>query len=372
MTIIIDKDIPFIQGVFEPYAHVVYAGGGEINREMVKEADALIIRTRTKCNANLLSGSQVKLIASATIGKDHVDTAWCEKEGIRFINAAGCNAGGVMQYVYTALFGLAHKKGIRLRYNTNPLACEPVENRSVLGVIGVGNVGSKVAQLGEYLGFEVLRNDPQKEREQTLAFNQGYITLTDFKSYYSLDYLLEHADIITMHVPLDNATLQMANPVFFFKMKAGSVFINTSRGEVVNEDALLRFSSKLSGLILDVWNHEPEMNRELLAQSDIATPHIAGYSYEGKVNGTTMVVKGVAEFFNIKELADFSVPDPDTDADRRTLQLAGMSQDKIWQSLNNIFPIFDMDKLLRENPEKFEQIRSNYKYRREFYVNCKR
>lgn len=358
MKVIIDKDIPFIEGVFEPFAEVVYQKGGAIDPQMVKSADALIIRTRTICNKELLEGSSVKIIASATIGKDHVDLDYCAANGITFINAAGCNAAGVMQYVFTALYGVAQKKGIELPLSKG--------KKRVMGVIGVGNVGSKVAELGEYLGFDVLRNDPIKEREQTMAFNNGDLQLKDFKDYYSLEYLLEHSDIITVHVYLDETTRGMVDESFLKQMKEGGVFINSSRGEVVNEQALLLVKDKLKAIVLDVWNHEPAIDCNLLAVCDIATAHIAGYSYEGKLNGTQMVVRGVANFFDIKELTDFVIL-PDT-PNPNHISLNGLPKEKIYEILNHIFPIFEESAALKNHPADFEKIRSNYKYRREFYV----
>ncbi len=358
MKIVIDKDIPFIKGVFEPFAEVVYMKGADIDAGVVKDAQAIIVRTRTRCGRELLEGSSVKIIASATIGKDHVDMDYCNANGIKFTNAAGCNAGGVMQYVFTALYALGNEKGISF----------PVSGgkRKVLGVIGVGNVGSKVAELGEYLGFEVLRNDPPKEREQTLAFNNGYLPPEDFKDYYSLEYLLGHSDIITLHVCLDETTRGMADGEFFSKAGNGVIFINTSRGEVVDETALLGCVNKPGGLILDVWNNEPDINRELLASADISTPHIAGYSYEGKLNGTGMVVQSVADFFGIEQLKKFTVIPCTPNVNH--ISLKELPQNKIYEILNNIFPIFEQSRILKNAPVDFEEIRSNYKYRREFYV----
>ncbi|MEG0890591.1 MAG: 4-phosphoerythronate dehydrogenase [Bacteroidales bacterium] len=358
MKIVIDKDIPFIEGVFEPFAKVIYEKGAAINSALIKDADALIIRTRTKCNEELLKDSSVKIIASATIGKDHVDINYCVEHGIKFINAAGCNAGGVMQYVFTALFAVAQKKGIQLPLSGN--------KKKVLGVIGVGNVGSKVAELAEYLGFEVLRNDPIKEREQTLAFNSGKLQLNNFKAYYSLEYLLEHSDIITLHVYLDEITCGMVNCKFLDSVKNNAVFINTSRGEVVDEQALLLKKDKFLAIILDVWNNEPNINSLLVAQADISTPHIAGYSYEGKLNGTQMVVQGIANFFDIEILKKFIITPQSPNANY--FNLKEMSQNKICELLNDIFPIFELSRILLDNPSDFEKIRGNYKYRREFYV----
>lgn len=385
MKIIIDSNIPFIKGVFEPYCEVVYLSGKDFSKESIKDADALIIRTRTKCNCQLLEGSSVKFIATATIGTDHIDLDYCARSGIAVANAAGCNAGGVMQYVFTALYSLAVKNGFVLpcrdkmfagrRNQMENFVGYPASGRlsgsspikKVMGVIGVGNVGSKVAQFAEYMGFEVLRCDPFKEREQTLAFNAGELKLQDFKDYYSLDYLLENSDIVTMHTWLDNSTLGMANSEFFSKMKSGAIFINASRGEVVDEYALMETIDKFSAVVIDVWNGEPVINSQLLKMVDIATPHIAGYSYEGKINGTEMSVKAVADFFDIVPLKAFE--SSKNGYKRIYVDFEGLNNMQVSEKLTGIFPIFEDDFNLRANPDSFEQLRSNYNYRQEFYAN---
>ena len=364
MKILIDKNIPFIGGVFEPFAQVQYLKGDEFTPQTVKEADVLIIRTRTKCNRALLEGSSVKFISTATIGTDHIDLNYCKDAGIAVANAAGCNAGGVMQYVFTALYYLSGKKGFDLPAGDKKIG---IETKRVLGVIGTGNVGSKVADLGEKLGFEVLRCDPLKEREQILAFNRGELKVDDLKDFYSLDYLLDHSDIVTMHTWLDDTTRGMADEAFFARMKQGSVFINASRGEVIDDKALIFNAKKFSAVVIDVWNGEPHINPALLDVADIATPHIAGYSYEGKLNGTSMAVCSVAKFANIPQLMDFIAPtdSPNTNC----LDFSGLNKEQINEQLVGIFPIFEDDYNLRSNPGDFEYLRSNYKYRREFYVN---
>ena len=363
MKILVDKDIPFIEGVFEPFAQVEYLSGKEFAPSNVKDADALVIRTRTKCNAALLEDSSVKFIATATIGMDHIDLDYCTASGIAVANAAGCNAGGVMQYVFTSLYALACKKGIILPDGINSA---PEGKKLTLGVIGAGNVGSRVANMGEYMGFEVLRCDPAKERAQTLAFNNGYMKLHEFKDYYSLDYLLENSDIVTLHTDLNPTSRGMAGEEFFSKMKDGAIFINSSRGEVVVDEALLESVGKMKGVILDVWNCEPALNLMLMEAADIATPHIAGYSYEGKVNGTAMAVKAVAEHFGIEGLQDFKI----VPAEKNTnfFSKNELSQYQISEYFQNIFPIFGHCGDLKQNPQNFELLRSNFKYRREFYV----
>ena len=181
MKIVADSFIPFLEGVFEPYAEVVYKEGPEICREDCLDADVLITRTRTRCGAELLEGTSVKMISTATIGTDHIDLPWCEEHGIEVYNAAGCNAGGVMDYVFSALYGVAARKKI------------PLQNAK-LGIVGVGHVGRKVERAGRKLGFQILRCDPPRaEREG----REGFLTL---------DELLAEAQIVTLHVPLDETT----------------------------------------------------------------------------------------------------------------------------------------------------------------------
>ncbi len=359
MRFIIDRDIPFIKGVFEPFGDVIYAKGGDINAELVKDADALIIRTRTKCDQQLLGDSSIKIIATATIGTDHIDKEYCRERGIIVESAAGCNALAVMQHIFTAIYGCAERLNISLPTNSNG-------ERVKIGVVGVGNVGSRVAMLGEYLGFEVLRNDPIKEREQTLAFNRGDLRLEDFKQFYSLDYLLENSDIITMHTYLDDVTRGFVNGDFLGKIKDGALFINSSRGEVVDEKALLEYKEKFDAIILDVWGNEPNISLPLLEATTLATPHIAGYSYEGKMNGTQMVVKAIANYFNIEQLMGFEIIP--SEPNLNNLKLKDLNQDELNRYFQSIFPIFNEDKLLRENHSNFEQLRSDYIYRREFKV----
>ncbi len=363
MKILVDKDIPYIKGVFESYAQVEYLSGKEFSSFNVKDADALVIRTRTKCNAALLEGSSVKIIATATIGLDHIDIEYCKNAGIVVENAAGCNSGGVMQYVFTSLYALACKNNILLPDGNNPT---PDGKKLTLGVIGVGNVGRKVANMGEYMGFEVLRCDPAKERAQTLAFNNGYMKLNEFKDYYSLDYLLENSDIITLHTDLNPTSRGMAGEEFFSKMKDGAIIINSSRGEVVNDEALIKAVGKMRGVIIDVWNGEPALNLQLMEAADIATPHIAGYSYEGKVNGTVMAVKAIANYFGLDGLKDFKIVP--TEKNNNFFNKNELSQNQISEYFQNIFPIFEHCADLKANPQDFELLRSNFKYRREFYV----
>ena len=272
LKIVADSNIPFLKGVFEPYADMVYIDGLNIGRQDVRDADALIIRTRTRCNESLLGDSRISMIATATIGTDHIDFGFCDSRGIEVHNSQGCNAGGVMQYVFSALYGTASRKSIKL-------------DHPVMGIIGVGNVGKKIEHLARYLGFDVLRCDPPR------AAKEGP------EGFCSLEYLLMNSTIVTLHTPLDETTRRMADSDFFSLMRPGSFFINAARGEIVDEAALMEAIPKLGPVIIDTWNHEPDINTALMDMVDIATPHIAGYSYQGKLNGTASA--GKAQWYGI-------------------------------------------------------------------------
>ena len=344
IKIVVDRFIPFINGIMEPYADVVYIEGKNIGPDDVRDADALIIRTRTRCGVELLEGSRVRIISTATIGTDHIDVDWCNANGIMVANAAGCNAGGVMEYVYSALYGTAARKSINLKNKT-------------IGIIGVGNVGRRVEKIARYLGFNLLKCDPPRE-----AVEGSF-------EFCSLDKLLKNSDIVTLHVPLNETTKNMAGQAFFKSMKKGAFFINAARGEVVDEQALMKAIPKLGPVIIDTWNNEPDINRELMDMVDIATPHIAGYSYQGKQNGTASAVRSVARYFGIQALYEFF---PKTDIPEREavkLDLRGLNQGEIASVLQYNYPIFTDDFMFRLAPEDFERLRSEYNYRREFYID---
>ena len=344
LKIVADKAIPFLEGVFDPYADMTYLPGDKIGPEDVRDADVLMVRTRTKCNADLLEGSKVKFIATATIGTDHIDFPYCDSKGIVVRNAPGCNAGGVMEYVFSALYGLASRKSISLQGDT-------------IGIIGVGHVGSLIERMGRALGFRILKCDPPRaEAEGSFGF-------------CDLEYLLQNSQIVTLHVPLNEATRGMADSEFFSLMQPGAFFINAARGEVVCDDALKAAIPKLGPVIIDTWNHEPDIDLDLMDKVAIATPHIAGYSYQGKQNGTAAAVRAVAHYFGITELYEFF---PKTDLPENEavkLDLKGLNQGEIASVLQYNYPIFTDDFMLRLNPENFDKLRSEYNYRREVYID---
>lgn len=345
MKIVIDKAVPFIEGVFEPYVdEVVYKEGSEINRNDVMDADALVTRTRTRCNAELLEGTSVKMIATATIGTDHIDLPWCEQHSIFVRNAAGCNAGGVMNYVFSAIYGAAAR-------NSMPLT------GSTIGIVGVGSVGSRVEAMARQLGFKVLLCDPPRAKKEGPAH------------FCALEYLLENSDIVTLHVPLDDSTRHMADSSFFSKMRQGAIFVNAARGELVVDEDLLYAIPHLGPVIIDTWNGEPKVNRELMEKVAVATPHIAGYSYQGKQIGCMMAVRSVARFFGFTPLFDFFPPASVKELEAVKLDLRGKTQGEVAAIMQYNYPIFSDDFLFRSNPDTFEYLRENYQFRREFYID---
>lgn len=350
MKIIADSKIPFLKGVLEPYAEVEYLSPKEIVKEKLINADALIIRTRTHCNADLLEGTKVKLITTATIGYDHVDAEYCASKNIKWKNAPGCNSTSVMQYISSALLLLTKKKNLNL-------------NELTLGVIGVGNVGSKVEKAAKLLGMNVLLNDPPRARKE------------GSNKFTELDELISKSDIITIHVPLYkegiNKTYHLADESFFAKMKNGAMLFNSSRGPVVNGNALKSAisSGRISASLLDVWEHEPAIDMELLKMVDIATPHIAGYSSDGKANGTAVCVNEVNEFFNLglkKNWYPEAIPPPLNSADIEIDCKNLTAQEIFFKTVIPTYNVMDDDADLRSSPESFERLRNDYRVRREF------
>lgn len=359
MKIVADDKIPFLRGALEPMAEVIYLPGKSIDKESIRDADALLVRTRTKCTEALLKGSGVKFIGTATIGYDHIDTHYCEKNNIHWTNAPGCNSSSVNQYVVAALLALAQQNNFTLEGRT-------------LGIVGVGNVGSKVQKSAAALGMKVLLNDPPRER---IEGRKNFVLLGD---------ILYNADIITVHVPLnivgEDQTWHLFNEKSFKKMKKGTWFINSSRGEVAETGSLREaLSTGKIRAVTDVWENEPDIDQAVMKMSFISTPHIAGYSTDGKANGTSMIVRALSEYFDLpfKEWYPSNVPPPSKPGIE--LNGAGKSdQEIIREAVNHSYNILNDDERLRLNPEQFEHQRGTYPLRREFTsysvrtTNCSR
>lgn len=338
MKIVIDDKIPYIREAISRITDdAVYKKGAEINAHDVKDADALIVRTRTRCDEQLLRGSKVSFVATATIGYDHIDTAYMQQAGIRWMNCPGCNASSVAQYVGAVLALLQRDKGITL-------------NQSTIGVVGCGHVGSKVAQVARREGMKVLLCDPPRaERE-----GQGH--------FVDLPTIAREADIITFHVPLtregNHNTWHLADQAFFNSLQRRPVVINSSRGAVVDNRALLHalIYNKVREAVVDTWENEPRLLLPLLQRVWIGTPHIAGYSADGKVNADNMVVEALCRHFNLPcppRITPPALPHPFTpSADPHT---------RLLQYYN---PLADSQKL-KQHPQAFEQLRGEYPVRRE-------
>ncbi|MDP4238772.1 MAG: 4-phosphoerythronate dehydrogenase PdxB [Bacteroidota bacterium] len=348
MKIIIDDKIPYIQGAFESVAEVVYLPGSKTTPEIVKDADAIITRTRTICNEKLLAGSTVKFIATATIGYDHIDTDYCDQVGIRWTNAPGCNSKSVEQYIASTLMVLAERKRLQLK-------------DLCIGVVGVGNVGSKVANVCNLLGMKVLLNDPPREREE------------GSNSFVNLDRIKKEADIITLHVPLnlkgEDATFHLVNEVFLYSLKKKTILINSCRGEVVKTIDVKKAlkTGQIADFVCDCWENEPDIDLELLEMTELATPHIAGYSKDGKATGTRMSVHAISDFFGLG-LNNWQPTGVELPS-HPIIELNGTrmnEQEIISKAILSTYDIRNDDILFRNNPVLFEQLRGDYPTRREF------
>jgi erythronate-4-phosphate dehydrogenase len=347
LRILIDQNIPFIQGLLDATADVIYFPGNKISSEEVKNADGLVIRTRTKCNADLLKDSNIKFIASATIGFDHIDTEFCKENNISWANAPGCNASSVEQYVVSTLLSLAKKYNFELKNKT-------------IGIVGVGNVGNRVKNAAFALGMNVILNDPPRQRSETLP------------NFVDLDFIQKNADIISFHVPLIkrgiDKTLDLVNSLFFENVKKGIILLNTSRGEIIDEAALEQAIDNgiIQAAVLDVWRNEPNINQRLLNKITFATPHIAGYSADGKAKGTEMSIISVCNAFQI-QISDWTaleIPKPKN----AFIQIDCKSknnQEIIFEVYKQCYSILEDDSLLRKSPADFEKFRENYPLRRE-------
>ena len=323
MKVVVDNKIPYIKEAVGRIAdEVVFLPGADFTKESVKDADALIVRTRTRCDRGLLEGTRVKFIATATIGYDHIDTEYCREAGITWTNCPGCNAGSVEQYVRSALGLLQRKKGLDLKNAT-------------IGVVGVGHVGSRVARMAGELDMKVLLNDPPRaDRGES-----GFVGLAT---------IARECDVITFHTPLNRdgayRTYHLADEDFLFSLKRTPYLINSSRGEVVDTASLLAAlaAGRVKDAVIDTWEHEPDISKELLEAAFLATPHIAGYSADGKANATRMSLEALCRFFGVDVEFEITPPEGPSDYDP--------TRDSEW---------------LKAAPGKFEWFRGNYPIRRE-------
>ncbi len=331
MKIIVENKIPFIKGVLEPFGEVEYLSPGSFTPEAVADADALIVRTRTRCDASLLEGSKVKFIATATIGTDHIDLPWCESRGIKVANAPGCNAPAVAQYVLSSVL--------------NVFKDEKLENLAI-GIVGVGHVGRIVEQWARGLGMKVLLCDPPR------AAAEGS------ENFVSLNEIARQCDVITFHTPLTKAgeypTCHLADRKFFDACQRTPLVINSARGPVTDTAAMIEAVDRkvIRKPVVDCWENEPEISAPLLKRAVITTPHIAGYSYQGKMRATAMAVKAFCDNFGFETPATPELlPYPPQK----------LSAEEICYSYD---PFVDTNNL-KADRSQFEALRNNYNYRNE-------
>ncbi len=356
MKIIADENIPFVEEGFRPLGAVRVMSGRAITHEALKDAEMLVVRSITRVDRALLDGTPVRFVGTCTIGFDHIDLGYLAKHGIAFASAPGSNATSVAEYIVYGTLEFAHRLGFRLEGKT-------------LAVIGVGNVGSRVARRGEALGMRVLLNDPPLARA------------TGDAKYRPLDEVLPEADIVTLHVPLEkdgqDPTWRMVNEPFLARMKRGAILFNSSRGGVQDERALLaaKRSGKLAALFLDVWADEPEVDVETLAAADLASPHICGYSADGKVAGVVMIQRAACKVLGVKSDWDPSDQLPPPALREATLSECGGHFEDVLRPL--VLATYDFpgdDRRMREilalpadkRAKHFDALRKDYPCRREF------
>jgi len=401
MKIVADPNIPFVREAFSALGEIQFVAGRQINASAVRDADMLLVRSVASVNAALLDNSKVRFVATATIGTDHVDQAYLCERGIGFASADGSNANSVAEYVVTAMLEIAHRNQFRLR-------------DKALGVVGVGNVGRRVVRHAEALGMRVLQNDPPRERAEvgrdsvhdTRAGRRarregdgqpGGLSLPQF---VSLERLLAEADIITLHVPLTRVGQASSLPNFLpedatfhlFDTKRLAalalhaegtqhearrpILINSARGAVVDNKALLEVivTKKLSGVVLDVWEGEPNIRADLLAAVDLGTPHIAGYSFDGKLNGTRMIYWAACEFFKLNAAWQPQLPPPPVPQMEVAAAPGENDEDVLRRVIKHVYDITADDAALRRivgAPDgigaSFDKLRAGYPVRREFF-----
>jgi erythronate-4-phosphate dehydrogenase len=355
MKIVADANIPFVKECFSSIGEVQTISGREIASNVIGDAEVLLVRSITRVDETLLRGCNVRFVGTATIGFDHVDVGYLQRNNIGFVSAPGSNANSAAEYIIAALLEIAQRREIVL------------EGMSI-GVIGVGNVGSRVAAKCEALGMQVFHNDPPLQRQ------------TGDPKYLPIEKLYG-CDFVTLHTPLTfegvDKTFHLADDRFFRSLKRGCVFLNTARGAVVDSQALKKAIQmyRLDAVVLDVWENEPGIDTELLQMVDIGTPHIAGYSLDGKIAGMIMLYNSVCEYFGLKpeyDVADF-LPEPNV-SELQVEQEGDSEQNMILNIVRRIYDIRSDDAALRgilREPKGtrgkfFDALRKNYHIRREF------
>ncbi len=351
MNLIVDENISFAEEAFSQFGKVKLLHGRKITKEEINAADILIVRSITKVNKELLEDTPIKFVGTATIGTDHIDLEYLKKRNIFFKDAAGCNADAVAEYVFTAISHFAFKNSYS------------IEDK-IIGIVGMGNIGSRIARLAENIGMPIIKNDPPLERK---LGNTGFSNLEKILT----------ADIVTFHVPLNpdgiDKTYHLMQEEELLKLKDDVVLINASRGQVIANDDLEKILNRKRLFVnLDVWENEPGINPNLLNQTNLATPHIAGYSLEGKVNGTKIIYDSLCNYLNIHPT--WSPVLPKISDNEIKIDYDGNLTNALYKILNKVYPIKEDDNGLRKAVQMdskdravyFDKLRKNYPLRREF------
>ena len=347
MKIVVDDKIPYIREALAKICNnVVYLEGAAITNADILDADALIIRTRTICNEQLLKNSKVSFIATATIGYDHLDTDYLKSAHITWTNCPGCNATSVGQYIHSCLLLLEKEKGLNLSQTT-------------IGIVGAGHVGQAVIQALRPLGVKILVNDPPLQEKLEKAGNNTNM-------FTPLEVLEAECNIISFHTPLTTSgkypTFHLADTAFFSRLKKKPIIINSSRGSVVDNNALMDAIKKqqIKDVIIDTWENEPNIHQDLLQSAYIGTPHIAGYSADGKANATRMALQALCKHFHLSAQFEIHPPHPILPKDFSS-----------WNTKEKalfLYNPYNDSEPLKKHPERFEHYRGNYPLRRELHL----
>lgn len=341
LRIAADASIPYLDIARANVIHIDPIAAERINAETLKDYKALIMRSTLRCDENLLRGTAIELLTTATAGFDHIDTAYCEANGISWRNAPGCNALSVAQYVMGCLCRLSMRDGIALLGKT-------------IGIVGVGHVGKELQRLATAVGMNCLLCDPPRAQVEGA---EGFVSLSEIAA---------RADIISLHVPLthegEHASYHMIDEAFLSTCKRKPVLINACRGAVTATEALIRARKDglLTALIIDCWEAEPQISKELLRVVDIATPHIAGFSANGKANASRACLYAISEQFDLKltGIEQIQAPGPENPL----IDLSLYSDHQIERALLHSFDPIQLDRDLRESVESFEEMRKRYNY----------
>ncbi len=347
MQITVDSSQPLAEEAFSLLGNVTLLPKDEITNDALKNTDVLICRSTIKVDEALLAGTPVKFVGCPIIGTDHVDFAYLEANNIGFAAAPGCNANSVSEYFCAAVLKFLTDNSRKLEGLT-------------VGIIGVGNVGKRVAEKARALGLKVLLNDPPRAEAESDFENCG------------LDTLLSESDIVTLHVPLEKSgkypTFELAGADFFAKMKNDALLINASRGKVIDQSELEKAldNKQIGAAVLDVFYNEPEIPESLHEKLLIATPHIAGHSYNGKVNGTAQIFDAVCKHYNITKTWSTESLMPAPEVDMVEVESYDNLEDVLYFTILSCYDIMADDEVLRNHPGFFYSYRQNYPLRMEF------